>query len=149
MANASTQTQTQDPAAAAAASGAAPAAAKKEAPVAVIVPIGLDRMRNAEHGKCDLVFHVPAGLEPEQLLPVAYWTHVASHFVLATRPGVCHLHCYSEDGRWYAEYLVRDAGQNWAKVSLLRKHALESVHLERRFTMVPGHTVQWSGNFTK
>jgi hypothetical protein len=114
-----------------------------------VPPITRDRMRFGESAILRMMIEVPAGQQPEDLLTVAYWTHVANELVQACQQGIVFFDCRCEDGTWYAEYLLRDAGQNWAKVDLLRKHKLNPMTPERRFTLLPGHTVTFGGQHVK
>ena len=50
----------------------------------------------------------------------SYWAHIAP----LLRPGH-HIYADAEDGSYFAELKVRDAGRNWARVSVLRRHDLD------------------------
>lgn len=109
-----------------------------------VEPIHPMRVSLVEHKEQALHIQVPYGIEPRDMLPVAYWTHIAQQLTPFT-----HIHAYAEDGAWYAEFMVRDNGVNWAKVALLREVRLEKINPERRIVILPGHTVGWAGTFSK
>jgi hypothetical protein len=87
---------------------------------------------------------VDAGIEPNEMLAPSYWAHVAREFRQADR-----IEAHAEDGAWFAEFLVQDAGTNWAKVACLRAVKLETINPDRRGVILPGHTVGFGGNFAK
>ncbi len=122
----------------------APAPAATVAAPKKVLPIHPMRVGLVEHKEQALHLQVDIGVDPEDMLPVAYWTHIAQQLLPFT-----HVHAYAEDGSWYAEFLVREVGQNWAKVALLRKVMLEKISPERRIVILPGHTVAWGGTFCK
>lgn len=107
-------------------------------------PLHAMRKSLAEHKRNIWHLEVDIGVEPQDMLTVAYWTHVANELRQFDR-----IEAHAEDGAWYAEFLVRDVGQNWAKVSLLREIKLESISPERRILILPGHTVAYGGTFSK
>lgn len=125
---------------------AAPAAAQAPKPEIAkrVEPIHPSRVALVEHKEQAWHIQVPVGIEPDDMLAVAYWTHMAQQFT-----PFAHIHAYAEDGAWYAEFLVRDNGVNWAKVALLREVRLEKISPERRIVILPGHTVGWAGTFAK
>lgn len=102
------------------------------------------RVSLAEHKEQVWHIQVPTGIDPQDMLPVAYWTHIAQQLT-----PFAHIHAYAEDGAWYAHFLVRDNGTNWAKVALLQETRLEKISPDRRVVILPGHTVGWAGTFAK
>lgn len=123
---------------------ATPAQTPKPEIAKKVEPIHPSRVALAEHKEQAWHVQVPSGIEPEDMLAVAYWTHIAQDL----QP-FAHIHAYAEDGAWYAEFLVRDNGVNWAKCALLNQVRLEKISPERRIVILPGHTVQWAGTFAK
>lgn len=57
-----------------------------------------------------------AGIEPAALLESAYWVHVGS----ILRPGD-KIEVMPEDGQWYAELIILNAGRFGAKVAFIRE----------------------------
>jgi len=57
------------------------------------------------------------GTPIDDLLKPEYWAHVARNFAPTHRIEVT-----AEDNSYFAELCVVDAGHQWAKVELLRKH---------------------------
>lgn len=51
---------------------------------------------------------------PEDLLKPEYWAHVATKLTPRSR-----IEAWADDGSWMAEYVVLEAGRNWARVHLL------------------------------
>lgn len=124
-------------------------AGKDSKPARVIAPLDPARMKLAEFGIVNVCVYVPSGVEPEDMLSVAFWSNVATVFGLAKQKGECFIEAFADDGRWYARFLVREAGRNWAKVSLLSQAKLEPVDISKRIAIVPGHTVSHGGAFAK
>lgn len=74
------------------------------------------------------------------LLEAGYWAHVSAKMRAGDR-----LEVLAEDGAYFAELLVRDAGNLYAKVGVLSytefgKEAVESV---------PGYEIKWRGPSAK
>lgn len=84
---------------------------------------------------------VDAGVNPEDLLSLGYWAHWAYELKQGDR-----IEANAEDGSWFAEFLVRDSGTNWAKVALLRKYDLGVFAPERQTVLLPGHSVSYGGS---
>lgn len=116
--------------------------ALKRAEIPAVHPL---RMSQAEGYKRN-IWHldVDVAVQPDDMVNPAYWAHVAQMLRPFDR-----IEAHAEDGSWFAEFLVRDAGVNWAKVALLRKNELEAVSPERRGVLLPGYAVKWAGNFAK
>jgi len=117
----------------------------KQEPVRLIAPLPPDCAALAESSIARVRVYAPAGVKPDDMVTVAFWSNVASMFVRIRERGECFIDALAEDGSWYAEFLVRDAGRNWAKVSLLRKVQLEQVQISRSVALLPGHTVSHGG----
>ncbi len=79
-------------------------------------------------------------MKPEDCEAVGYWAHVAQYLKAGDRIEAC-----SEDGSWFAEFLVRDSGVNWAKVVTLRKVDLGAFSPERQVVLLPGHSIKYGG----
>lgn len=123
-----------------------PEASKAPAPKPPREVPGLQAIRRTLAEQRRNIWHieVDAGIEPSEMLAPSYWAHVAREFRQADR-----IEAHAEDGAWFAEFLVQDAGTNWAKVACLRAVKLESINPDRRGLILPGHTVAFGGNFAK
>lgn len=120
-----------------------------EAPPKIIAPLTPDRLAQFEFSVAQYRAYVPSGLQPEDLLTVAFWTHFGGLFQDARKHGEVFVVAIAEDRKWLARYWVIDAGVNWAKVALLDKSEIEPVTLERRIMLLPGHSVANAGVFAK
>lgn len=90
-------------------------------PPAVVVATQLDaaRFKGAEFQRAQWVVTAHAHNQPEDLLRPDYWAHVAA------RLGPWHhIEARANDGSWYAEYLVLEAGRAWARVHMLHSWRL-------------------------
>jgi hypothetical protein len=128
-----------------------------EEPARLVRPITIDRMKQAENVAPRWVFVLPAGIEPDDILPVAYWSHTAAIFKAALERGAydIELIVIAEDKSWRGELLVVDAGVNWARV------VFKTIEGGKRFitklgglqahkiVLLPGHTVNFGGIFAK
>lgn len=88
------------------------------------------------------VFHVTpeAGTPFEAVLTDKYWAHVSAYL----KPG-SRIEVVAEDGRYWADLLVRDAGKLYAKVSVLNLIELDAVEVKEGGTTVEGFEVKWCG----
>ena len=131
------------------------AAARATGPVAVaqepkkIAALSPDRLAQYESTVAEYRVYVPAGLEPKDLLTVAFWTHFGGLFQAAKKSGEVIIHAFAEDRKWVARYWVLDAGINWAKVAMLDSCEVEPVALGARIMLLPGYTVENGGIFAK
>ena len=114
-----------------------------------IPPISMDRVSQAESTIIAFRILTPPGVEPDDLLTVAYWTHFAGLLKDAQRQGEVFVHAFSEDNRWYARYLLRAAGDNWARVQLLEKHVLDVVDPRMKVAILAGFSVNHGGKIAK
>lgn len=124
-------------------------------PARMVPQITLDRMKQAEQARIRYEVILPSGIEPDDILPVQYWSHLASTFQSARTVGNVELVVMTEDLRWEAELRVVDAGANWARVVfktsedgkrlITKLGGLQSA----KVVFLPGHTVSYSGVFAK
>ncbi len=77
----------------------------------------------------------------EALLDPKYWAHVSAKFRPRDR-----IEVDAEDGSYFAELLVVDAGRLFAKVVVLRKHELVPVEIQ---DLSPDFEVKWAGPHAK
>lgn len=116
----------------------------------LVTPMSIDRMQLAEYNTAEYTATPPAGTEPDDLLPVAYWSHVAEMLKQNMTIVVT-----TEDMKWRAELVVVDSGRNWARVvfkttedgkRLITKLGGLQPH---KIVLLPGHTVNFAGIFSK
>lgn len=98
------------------------------------------RKHLAEHQRNIWHVDVEIGTTAEDLLNPAYWAHNARELRVLDR-----IEAHSEDGTWFAEYLVQDAGMNFAKVAMLRKCELAAVTPQGSTALLIGHVVEYGG----
>jgi len=134
-------------------------AAKKPAantePARLIPQITADRMKLSEHNTAsfDIILH--AGTEPDDILPVAFWSHLAHTFEAAKQRGDVILNVKTEDEKWRAQLEVVQAGQNWARVVFFTtedgKRLITNLGglQAQKIVFLPGHTVNYAGIFAK
>jgi hypothetical protein len=105
-------------------------------------PLHPSRFQLAEHRR--QIWHIVPehGTALAELLTPAYWSHVSRQMRPSDR-----IEVNAEDGSFFAELVVIDAGLQFAKVALLREAKLEGVEASQ--TSLPGHKVEWSGPHTK
>lgn len=85
--------------------------------------------------------HIPeAGVPFDALLSDGYWAHVSA----SMKPGD-HVEVWAEDGSYYAELLVQDAGRLYAKVAVKNHVKLDAVEVKEGGLMVEGYEVKWRG----
>jgi hypothetical protein len=123
-------------------------ATKVEAPVPErkVTPMDEARFKGAEYAREIWVATAHENTTPKDLLEPAYWAHIATKLRPRAR-----IEAWANDGTWMAEYVVLEAGRNWAKLHLLSVHHLGTadVALTRVDAMSPyeisfgGPHVQW------
>lgn len=72
---------------------------------------GMEFMRNSH------LCTVFADTTPQDLCEPPYWAHVSTQVKSRDR-----IEAWADDGTWMAEYVVLEAGRNWAKLHLLAVH---------------------------
>lgn len=80
-----------------------------------------DRMRECEFQRTVWVATAHEGTVAADLLQPEYWTHVAERF----KP-FDHVEARADDGSWYAEFLVLEAGRRWTRMHPLCIHNLST-----------------------
>lgn len=81
-----------------------------------------------------------AGTPFDTMLTDRYWAHVAAKM----KPGD-HVEVWAEDGSYYAELLVQDAGKLYAKVAVKLHIKLDVVEVKEGGLMIEGYEVKWRG----
>lgn len=115
-------------------------------PVKIHKPIALTDRRMQQGGFARNKWDVTTerGTTHTDLLDPGYWQNVSRR--LAATDEVTAL---SEDGRWYARYLVIGCGKLWAKLHLLEHHALEQDGKDLGERDEDGFDVDWMGPISK
>lgn len=106
-------------------------------------PLHPSRMQLAEHRR--QIWHIVPehGTAFADLLSPAFWSHVSRQMKPADRIEVS-----AEDGSYFAELIVIDAGMQFAKVAVLREVKLETVEPAAP-AVLDGHKVEWAGPHSK
>jgi len=102
------------------------------------------RLGMGEHKRNVWHVDIPVNTEPNDLVAVAYWSNIAHRLRQFDI-----IECWCEDSSWFAECRVLDAGHNWAKVAVMRSVKLDAFDPQQRFMLLPGHRVEFAGNFAK
>jgi hypothetical protein len=114
--------------------------AKVEAKKPAVPPT---RMQLAEQVRNIWALTVPVDTTIKDLLDPGYWAHLARQLQPGDR-----IEVEPDNGAYFAELRVLDAGNQYAKVMVLREVKLDVVEPSASVS-VPGHTVEWSGRHTK
>ena len=96
-----------------------PEPVQHDSPERKVQPLGAVRIEPAEYRRTVYIATAHENTIPEDLLDPAYWAQVS-----ATLKPWDRIDVRANDGTWYAEYLVLDAGRTYAKVQMLSSHAL-------------------------
>lgn len=135
----------------------AEAAAKTQPnePARLVRQITADRMKTTEHNTASYDIVLFSGTEPDDLLPVQFWSHLAQTFEAAKLRGDVILNVKTEDLKWRAQLEVVDAGKNWARVVFLTTEDGKRLITKlgglqsHKVVFLPGHTVNFAGVFGK
>lgn len=104
--------------------------------------LATSRIQFAEHMR-NIWYVVPEHSTPfEALLDSKYWAHVSAKFKPRDR-----IEVDAEDGSYFAELVVIDAGRLFAKVALLRKIELKAEEVGSDVS--PDFEVKWAGRHAK
>jgi len=95
----------------------------KERKIEQIIP---GRVREAQYARTHWNCIVPAGTLPEDLLKPEFWAHVAVKMKPQDQ-----VEAWSDDGTWYAEYVVRAADRNWALLAPKTKVVFTAADIPR------------------
>lgn len=113
-------------------------AEEKKREVPMVVP---NRVQMAEHGRNIWLITAESSENPQDFLEPEFYAHVAKDF----RP-YDHVEIRTDDGLYWAEFLVLSADRTWAKVHLLREAKLHAVEQQ------PANTdflISYKGNHRK
>lgn len=95
----------------------------------------------AEHKRRIFSIVPEHGTEFEEVLKPSFWSHIAVNLRISDR-----IEVLAEDGSYFAELIVRDAGNLFASVGVLRKIDLDPVNSGEGSD---GHEVAWKGPHRK
>lgn len=99
-----------------------------------------NRFNLAEHQR-NIFDVIPEKDTPfDALLTDKYWAHVSAKL----KPGD-RIEVRAEDGSYYAELLVLDAGRLYAKIAVLLHVELEPVEVKEGGLTAEGYEVKWCG----
>lgn len=84
------------------------------------------------------------GTTIEDMKAESYWAHVAKFLKPWDK-----IEVRAEDGSYYAEFIVRDSGRNWAKVELVFSHTFGTAGVEARPLADPEYIVKYAGPHAK
>lgn len=106
--------------------------------------LAINRLQQAEYQRT--VYRVVPELNTpyEELFDPQYWAHVSAKF----RPGD-RIEVEAEDGSYYAELRVMDAGTLYAKVAELRKVDFDDNVVVGDSPAMSGYEVKWRGPIMK
>lgn len=103
-----------------------------------------NRLQFAEHRRNIYTVTPEAGTPYDALLKDGYWAHVSAKLRSGDR-----IEVLAEDGSYFAELLVLDAGRLYAKVAELRHVKLDVVEVQEGDLMLEGLEVKWQGPHLK
>lgn len=99
-------------------------------------------LKEANHVRNVWSANVPAGTRLESLSYPEFWANVSARF----RPND-RIEIMPPDGAYFAEFIVRSAGPNWAHVEILRVHKFVSA--ESVVNKAQSHEIKWGSPKTK
>lgn len=82
------------------------------------------RMKEGQYERTVWVITAHENTYPQDFTDPAYWSHVASKLRPWDR-----IEARANDGTWYAELIVLEAGRNWARVQLLSAISLTTADI--------------------
>jgi len=84
------------------------------------------------------------GTKVEDMLDVEYWRHIASKF----KPYDL-IEAITEDGAWYARFIIVSCDRIWAKVHVLEQHDLMAAAKDAPNSANDDYAVRWKGPIAK
>jgi hypothetical protein len=99
-----------------------------------------NRLHFAEHRRNIFTVTPEHGTPYEAILREDFWAHVS----VKMKPGD-RIEVLAEDGSYFAELLVQDAGRLYAKVAPLRHIKLDAVDVKEGGLAMEGFEVVWKG----
>jgi hypothetical protein len=102
--------------------------------------LAANRLHLAEHRRNVFDVIPEHGTPFDEILKEGYWAHVSAKMKPGDRVEV-----RAEDGSYYAELIVQDAGRLYAKVAVLTHVKLDSVDVTEGGLAANGLEVAWKG----
>lgn len=99
-----------------------------------------NRLHFAENRRNIFTVTPEAGTPYEAVLKEGYWAHVSAKLRPTDR-----IEVLAEDGSYFAELIVLDAGRLYAKVAELRKVSLDPIEVKESDLTVDGLEAKWRG----
>lgn len=109
-----------------------------------VTQLAPNRLKFSEHTRNIFTMTPEAGTPIEALVDKGYWAHVAAKF----KPGD-RIEVLAEDGEYFAELLVQDAGRLYAKVAVLRHVKLDSVEVQESDLVIGDLSIKHRGPHLK
>ena len=106
--------------------------------------LAISRFKQAEYERTVYSVVPEHGTPFDAVTEPDYWAHVSARM----RPGD-RIEVQAEDGSYWAELLVRDAGRLFAKVSVLRKVDLDEETVTGELPVSSDMTIKWRGPHLK
>lgn len=110
----------------------------------VVQALNQTRIKEAAFMRNEWFVSVPAGTMADDLSDSAYWRNVAQMF----KPFDM-IEAVTEDGAWYARFIIIKADRLWAKVHRLEFANLLVAHENMPLTEDQNHAVEWKGPTSK
>lgn len=102
------------------------------------------RFRDASFWRNVFASNPEEGTTLDDMKAESYWAHVAKFL----RPWD-KIEVRAENGSFYAEFIVRDSGRNWAKVELVFSHTFGTGGVEQRTPADPEYVSKYAGPHAK
>lgn len=106
---------------AATAPSAAPEHLQKKAAERKVTQMEQPRFKGVEFMRSEYLCTAHPNTTPEDLLAPEYWAHISAQLRPRDR-----IEAWANDGSWMAEYVVLEAGRNWARLHLLQVYHFTS-----------------------
>jgi hypothetical protein len=107
-------------------------------------PLTVSRFQESSYAQNTWFVTAPPHTKVEDLLEVEYWRHVGDKL----KP-FDEIKAITEDGLWYARFLVVSCDRVWAKVKLLEQHDLSVDMKEIPLSSNDNYSVKWKGPIGK
>lgn len=104
-------------------------------------PMEAPRFRAIEYMRSEYLCTAFEDTTPQDLLEPSYWAHMSAQFKPRDR-----IEAWANDGTWMAEYVVLEAGRNWAKLHLLTVyHLTTSDQAMTKADQMTPYSIEWKG----
>lgn len=106
-----------------------------------VIQLNASRVQLGEHTRSIYEAIAEPGTTESDLIEPSYWAHLASRLRAKDR-----IEVHADDGAWFAELLVLDAGRAYAKVAVLRFIKLEASVPGNELADMQGHEIKHRGH---